>query len=128
MILSLVPGSAMAEVCEKLRPGWDAAAGPTSGLSEALQLAMSPAPLILLAASALAVLRRSSRGGMIVVLFWAAYLMLLSMADQGGVTHQARIEGCMGNPALFIAGVIAICAGIILYTARFRATNQELES
>lgn len=112
---ALVAGPARAEVCNKERPNWDGV--PVGMVQEALMLTLSPAALVLIAASMLAIRFKSQWGALIVVLLWTGLLSLLTMLDPTGVRALAQAEGCLGSPALFIGAVIALCAGMIVYTA-----------
>ncbi len=105
----------LAEVCDTDRPDWNGT--PVTMTEEALALLLSPAGLILLAGTILALRFRSQWGGLIVVVLWSGFVSLIALADPTGTRALALQEGCIGSPALFIALVIAICAGTILYTA-----------
>ncbi len=111
-VLAALPGPALAEVCDKIRPDWDGT--PVSGLQEALQLALTAPVLALLIATGAALRFRSQWGGLIVVVLWTGYASLLSFGD---LRTQAQAEGCAGSPTLFIGLVAAICVATILYTA-----------
>lgn len=110
----LISTPAVAEVCDKLRPDWDGE--PVSAIGVAISLFASPISLILLIATAFAIRFRSQWGALAVVLGWTVNVSLISMVDPGGVRQIARVEGCIGSPALFIGLVAAICAGMIIYT------------
>lgn len=120
----LMPTAAWAEVCDKERPSWDGE--PVNAVQEALFLFSTPAALVLILASMLAIRFRHQWGGLIVVLLWTLMVSLVSMADPTGTADLARAEGCTGSPALFIAAVAAICVAMILYTAPIkRPENQD---
>ncbi|MEM6940673.1 MAG: hypothetical protein AAF943_06420 [Pseudomonadota bacterium] len=108
------PAAAAAEVCADTRPGWKG--GPVSAFDEALFLAMTPAALVLILASALAVRFRHQWGALIVVVLWSIFVSFIALGDPTGVRALEIAEGCIGSPALFIAGVAAICGGMIYYT------------
>lgn len=111
----LLPSPAFAEVCDKVRPGWDGTAvGP---LQEALYLFMTPPALFLIVTSLLVIRLRHQWGALAVVVLWTILITLVTMADPTGLQEMARIEGCMGSPTLFIGIVAAICGGMIVYTA-----------
>ena len=114
LILCALPGVAWAEVCDKVRPGWDGA--PVSALGEALGLFLSPAGLILLALSIFAVRFHAQWAGLAVVLLWTVFVTIVTMADPTGIRPQAMAEGCVGSPTLFIVAVAAICVAIVLWT------------
>ncbi|WP_299551496.1 hypothetical protein [uncultured Tateyamaria sp.] len=115
LILALLPGAALAEVCDKERPLWD---GPShaSMLDEALNLFLSPAGVILLVLSMAALRFRNQWIGLATVLLWTVFVTMVTMTDPTGVRLQAMTEGCIASPTLFIVAVAAICVGIVLYT------------
>ena len=115
LLCVIAPLPALAEVCDKERPNWDGL--PVSGLHEAMTLFSSPAGLVLLAASALALRFRNQWGALIVVLLWTGLISVVTMVDPNGINTAARAEGCVGSATLFIVAVAAICVGMILYTA-----------
>ncbi|MFX0542914.1 hypothetical protein ACEWPM_014430 [Roseovarius sp. S4756] len=112
----LVPGAALAEVCDKERPDWDGV--PVTMLGEAIILFSTPAALILLAASAIAVMARSPWGALVLCVLWSGLTMMVAAADPTGLRAQALAEGCLASPALFIVAVAAICGAMILHTSR----------
>lgn len=114
LILSLLPGAAWAQSCAEQRPGWDGT--PVSAVQEAVFLATSPAALVLFLATVAAVRFRSSWGGLVVVLGWTALVTFLTMLAPAS-RKAAFAEGCVGNPALFIGLIAAICVGMIFCTA-----------
>lgn len=112
----LVPGAAMAEVCDKERPGWDGTA--TTMLDEAVSLAATVPSLVLILATALALRFRSAKGGLAVVVLWTAWVSVVAFVGNATPIRQAALqEGCIASPALFIGLVAAICVATILYTA-----------
>lgn len=112
--MACLPTSALAEVCDKIRPGWDGAA--VTPLGEALFMFQTGPSLLLLVATAIALRFRSAWGGLVVVLLWTLLVSVLAMGDPFGFDGQAQAEGCIGSPALFIGLVAAICVGTVLYT------------
>lgn len=115
-----MPSAASAEVCDKERPLWDPSGGPATAWDEFLHLASTPATLILLLVTALAVRFRSAWGGLAAVCGWSLYVGLRVFGGQNdptGITQMAQTEGCIGAPSLFIAVVAAISVATILYTA-----------
>lgn len=111
----LAPSPAWAEVCDKARPGWDGV--PVTAWQEALTLMTSPAALILLMLSLIALRFRSAWGALAVTVLWTGLVTLVSMVDISGLRDAAMTEGCIGSSALFIALIAAICVAMILYTA-----------
>ncbi len=105
-----------AEVCDKSRPDWDGA--PVSAFQEAVFLFSTPASLVLILASLLAIRFRHQWGALITVILWTLLVSLIAMGDPTGLKEFEVAEGCIGSPTLFIAAVAAICVGMILYTTR----------
>ena len=106
---------AAADVCTDYRPNWEA--GPVSAWQEFVWLMASPAALILLIATAFVIRFRSQWGGLTCFVLWAMLGSYLSFPDVNELRKTAIIEGCVGNPSLFLGVVTAICIGMILYTA-----------
>lgn len=115
LIATLLPGAAWAEVCDKVRPGWDGT--PVTMVGEALVQFMTIPSLALLLASAIAIRFRSQWGAAAVVVLWTIWVSVVAFLDTtGGIRDAAIIEGCIGAPVLFIVAVAAICTGMIIYT------------
>jgi len=118
-LVALIPGSALAEVCDKARPDWNGV--PVTALGEAVTLMFSPMGLSLLISTLAALRFRSQWGGVAAVVGWTAFATLLTMADPTGFRPEAMAEGCIGSPTLFIALAAAISVGTIIYTAPRKA-------
>ena len=117
LLIATLPSTALAEVCDKVRPFWTPGAQATSW-DELIGLMGTPPSLILLVLSALAVRFRHQWGALVVVLLWTAWVSLIALVGVDNETQAMAIaEGCIGSPVLFIAVVAAICGGMILYTA-----------
>ncbi|MCV2882838.1 hypothetical protein [Actibacterium sp. XHP0104] len=115
-LFATLPGPAFAQACATQRPFWEGE--PVSAFAEAITLFSTPAALILLAASALAIRFRHQWAALVTCLLWSLLTSSLTVMDvTGGARDAAIAEGCIGSPALFIAVVAAICVGMILYTA-----------
>jgi hypothetical protein len=114
VILSLMPGAAWAQSCAVQRPDWDGTS--VSAVQEAVFLASSPAALILLLGTVVAIRFKSQWGALAVVLGWTAFVTFLTMLAPAS-RKVAMAEGCVGSPALFIGIIAAICVGMIFYTA-----------
>ncbi|WP_439122403.1 hypothetical protein [Marivita sp.] len=114
LILSLMPGMALAQDCALQRPDWDGA--PVSAVQEAVFLASSPAALILMLGTVAAIRFKSQWGSLAAVLGWTAFVTFLTMLAPAS-RKLAMAEGCVGSPALFIGIIAAICVGMIFYTA-----------
>ena len=116
----ILPATARAqEVCAKVRPDWDGA--PVPEWEEAILLFGSPAALALLLASALVLRFRSAWGALAVFVGWSLLVSAFTIYDPtGGQRIAAAQEGCIGSPALFVAIVMAIGVGLLLYTGKPR--------
>ncbi len=115
LLLAVAPQVATAEVCDKERPNW-IPGEEASAISEAIALFSTLPALALLMATALCIRFRSQWGSLLTVLLWTGLVSLVVLAP-GDPIHQAAVsEGCVGSPALFASTVIAICAGLVLYT------------
>ncbi|MDA7429658.1 hypothetical protein PGB28_14410 [Primorskyibacter aestuariivivens] len=114
--LAVLPGTAWAEMCTQLRPGWDGT--PATQVTEALGLFTSPLVLFLLAALGVAVAFRHAMGTALVALLWSFFISYLILPDQSGLRAAAVEEGCIASPTLFIALSAAICTVAVIYTFR----------
>ncbi len=113
--LTLFPFPAWAEVCDKIRPGWTPGTQVTQA-AEALHLFSTAPALILIAASLIAVVKRSAWGALVTVLLWSLLVSGLTLFADKDIQGAAASEGCIASPTLFIAAVTAICIAMILYT------------
>ena len=113
-MLACIPGTAWAEVCDKARPNWDGV--PVGAVGEAIGLFLSPAGIVLLALSLVAVRFQFQWVGLAAVILWAVFITVITMADPTGMRLDGMIEGCIGPPTLFIAAAAAICVAIVLWT------------
>lgn len=116
--LLILPVTARAQdVCAKVRPDWDG--GPVPAWEEAILLFGSPAALVLLFASALVLRFRSAWGALAVFVGWSLLVSAFTLYDPtGGQRIAAAAEGCIGSPVLFVAIVMAIGVGLLLYTGK----------
>jgi len=110
----LAPTTAFAEVCAQTRPGWDGT--PVSTGQEAWLLLQTPATLILVFASLLAIRLRHQWIALGTVVLWTLLVSFIAMGNPTGVRPAEIAEGCVGSPALFIGVVAAICVAMIFYT------------
>ena len=118
LILSILPGAALAEICSVQRPNWNGV--PVTMVQEAILLASSPVALVLFLGSALAIRFRNQWAALVTVVCWTLFVSFLSMFAPSARTA-GMAEGCIGSPALFIGIIAAICVGMILYTAPQKA-------
>ena len=117
LILALLPGAALAEVCAQVRPFWTPGA-PATGWDELIGLMATPPSLVLLLLSALAIRFRQQWLTLGTVLLWSFWVSFVVLVSPDPTRLQAIEEGCIGSPTLFILAVAAICGGMILYTSR----------
>jgi len=111
---AILPGRVLAQVCTTERPGWDGT--PVNALGEALTLFATPASLLVLALTVVAVRFRSQWMGLVAVLGWTGVVSLVTLTNPTGNRVAAMAEGCIGRPTLFIAVVAAICVATVIYT------------
>ena len=89
-----------------------------TGVGEMLHLFQTPLVLLLILATALTVRFRREWAGVANVVGWSlATFLLTGTGGSYGVMDLGRVEGCVGSPALFIAVAVAVCIGVVLYTA-----------
>ena len=113
----LLPTSALAEVCDKVRPHWTPGT-ETTAWGEMIALMGTPPSLVLLLLSALAIRFRHEWGALIVVVLWTGWASLVVFAGaDDDIQRMAVQEGCIGSPSLFIAAVAAISVAMIIYVA-----------
>lgn len=94
---------------------------PATMWQETVALFATVPSLALIFLTLLAVRFRHAWAGALVAVLWSFLVMMLVARTPSEIDLAARAEGCVGSPTLFIAAVIAICAGTILYTAPNRA-------
>ncbi len=104
----------MTPTCTQIKPDWDGT--PVGMIAETFALATTPFTLILLAATVVALHFRHQWGALALVVAWSFYVSFLTLLDPQDTFANARIEGCLGSPTLFIAAVAAICIAMIFYT------------
>ncbi|MGX9356442.1 hypothetical protein ACS3SW_15140 [Roseobacteraceae bacterium S113] len=113
--LVFMPTSAHASFCDTERPNWDGS--PATQLDEAITLFMAPTGLFLIGATAVAVLFRHAIGAGIACVMWAFYVTAIIMRGDPAYM-MAAMEGCIGQPTLFVALAAAICLSAVIYTMR----------
>ena len=114
LILTLLPGPALADACATVRPGWDGT--QVSTWTEAVALFTSPAAVILLVISALALRLRSQWVSLGAFVGWGILVSTYTFLDPtGGTRPAAMAEGCVGTPTAFIVVVFALCIAMVLY-------------
>ncbi len=108
----LVPAPALAEVCDKLRPGWAVADGPVGWLGEMLFTFTSPPGLALLALFGLAMWRGWRWLLVIVTLAAVTLAFLLYVGNGAEMAAMARREGCIGSqtPAAALSLLLGVLA------------------
>lgn len=120
--LFLVPTSAAAEVCDKVRPFWSG--GEATALGEAVALFATPPALILILVTLVSLRFRSTWGGLTAIIGWSTLLTFLVTRTPTQIENLAIEEGCIGPNTLFIVAVVAICVGTVLYTAPARSADK----
>ena len=117
-LAAVVPGSALAEVCDKVRPMWRPGS-PATALDEMLGLMGTPPSLALLVLSALVLRFRHSGGALAVTVLWSLWVsVVVFFGMDEEVQQMAAAEGCIGSPALFVLAVAVLCGAMIVYTNR----------
>ena len=114
LVLALLPASARAQACSSERPDWDGI--PVTALGEAINLLLSPAGLMLLFVSLLAMRFRNQWIGLVAIVLWTGFISIVTMLDPTGLRAPAMAEGCIGSSTLFIVVAAAICVGIVFIT------------
>ncbi len=125
-VLVLLPGAALAEVCDKIRPGWDISNGPVSQVDNVLFFfSASPATIILVGLIVISLLLRNRWMCLIsalVSIALATILMLDWVLEWGGkVTEFGIAEGCVVPPYLLSAVFLAVffvCLSVALRRRR----------
>lgn len=96
-----------------------------TGMGEFLYFLQTPLVLLLVLATALAVRFRREWAGVAVVVGWSLGTFLLTgTGGSYGVMDLGRVEGCVGSPSIFIAVAVAVCIGVVLYTAPRRRGHE----
>ena len=112
----LGPTPALAEACGTLRPNWDGTS--VSAVDELLTVMQTPIVLLLIVATALAVRFRNEWGGLLVVVGWSlSTYLVIGWGSINALRDAAILEGCIGNPSLFVGVAAMVCIGVVLYTA-----------
>jgi hypothetical protein len=114
LILATLPAPAWAAVCDTHRPDWDGV--QVTALGEAIALLTSPAGLIVIAITVVALRFRSQWIGLGAIVSWTVFITILTMADPEGARALAMEEGCVGQPTLLIGAAAAICVATAIYT------------
>ena len=105
----------MAEVCDKVRPGWDPASGPVSQIDELVHFALSPLGLLaaLFFIGALILRRTWGYIGGTIALIGIAALIFAGWFDPTGITQAATREGCVTLPALPIFSLLTVALTLL---------------
>jgi hypothetical protein len=122
LLTMFTPHVALAQACDKIRPGWDGA--PASAVTEALTLLFSPLGLLLLTISLIAARLRKKWLSLIAVVGWTGFVSLTTMLDPYGLRLAALAEGCIGSPTLFILIATGISTALILYTTSSKQNSK----
>ncbi|MEM6375246.1 MAG: hypothetical protein AAF686_03345 [Pseudomonadota bacterium] len=121
----VLAGPADAAVCQDFRPDWN---GETVGAwDEMLALLSMPISLILLIATAFAIRFRSPWLALCVFVGWSFAVASVTFFDPtGGIRANAALEGCVGSPSLYIAVVLSLCAGMMIYLNKFADPDTDI--
>lgn len=109
--LVLVPSTSRTEVCDKLRPSWDPDAGATTTIQEAIILFSVGQPLAIFVRT-----RWLLNPSFVLTTLLAVAVLSNHINDTYGFVAAGVLEGCIGNPILFIGLCAAICI-LTLYLA-----------
>lgn len=112
--LALFPAPALAEVCEKVRPGWNMADGPVGVLGETMFILSSFPGLVVLAFLAFGLARPHRWISIACGLPALAFGVLLAVSRGTATADLALKEGCLGNAFPVALVLIAIGALTIL--------------
>lgn len=115
--ITLLPTSALAEVCDKERPDWVPSMGPATGVDELVFLFTSLPGLGIIGAVTLAVLSGQKRYFAISAVF-AALIGAALMVPPDAITSAAIVEGCVGPrtaPILACSLIAAISTASFLW-------------
>ena len=115
-LAALIPGTAWAEVCDKMRPNWVPGTEATM-ITEAIALSMTIPSLVLFLATLACYRFRLQWPSLAVVVGWTIWVSLIAFLQPDDQRALATAEGCIGSPALFIAIAAALSVGLIFYTA-----------
>jgi hypothetical protein len=114
LILLLATASpALAEVCDKTRPGWAAANGPVSAPGELLVFATTPAALLLVLALSAGWYFRQQLLLSAVMLAALVFIIPQRWPVNPDLLNAARTEGCVGPPTLVIGFLALIWCGAV---------------
>lgn len=97
LMLVLLAHPALAEVCDKIRPDWDASLGAVTWWQEGLRVLASFPGLVVLASLAFGLLRPHLWISTACVVPALAFAGLLLMYNRAETAVLARAEGCMAT-------------------------------
>lgn len=109
-----VPAASYAAVCDKVRSLWSGV--PLNMWQEAVIALAQPAMIVLVIATAFAIIYKSRIVCGILAFVWASLIPTALTRDLDDITFAASQEGCVGPLDLFIGICAAICM-VTLYTA-----------
>lgn len=106
----LLPGPAMAEVCDKIRPDWSAATGAQGVLAETAYVLASPPSLGCLSLLLLALILPRLWLAIPATLLTLAFAALLIVSRQSDMAALARAEGCLATatPSALLLALAAV--------------------
>lgn len=113
-----LPSTALAEVCDKVRPLWGG--GDVGLLGEMLANLLSVPGLVVVAAVALAFWSRSRWLLVLLSLLPIAFATLIHIGTDNEIHALARQEGCVGPPALTLTLFVLIGVAMLVRAATLR--------
>ena len=110
-LAAALPWPALAEICDKARPGWSGADGPVGQLGETVHTFMTLPGLIVIAlvVASLLIRRRWLFIVTAIVTFLLASLLAASWVTTHPIQTAALADGCLAQPILPTAILAALC-------------------
>lgn len=119
--MAALPAAAFAEVCDKVRPDWEAGAGPQGWLAETVYILASPPSLVLVLLLALALWLPRLWIALPVALLTLAFAALLAISRQTDMAALAIAEGCIATAA---PAIVTLTVGALVGLARALARRR----
>lgn len=119
--MAALPAAAFAEVCDKVRPDWEAGAGPQGWLAETVYILASPPSLVLVLLLALALWLPRLWIALPVALLTLAFAALLAISRQTDMAELAIAEGCIATAA---PAIVTLTVGALVGLARALARRR----
>lgn len=113
ILLLITPTSALAEVCDKMRPLWQSEWGAVDWVREFFSVVLHPINIVFLLIVAILIYVRN-RVTLIIaglMLIFLGGIQIVGRRDP--IFDQAMIEGCIGNPILVIISGFSLGLGCL---------------